>query len=124
MELATQQILRKNIKQHELLKVQVHNSRFPPFIQSSDIITSVNSKDEQKMEVLTLLQSNDYDYIISTDRSTLKKNGNDSLGPSASAAIIFSKDNMREPVDVLSRGLGYVAHNYEAELLNICKTGV
>ena len=119
MELATQQLLHKNIRQHEVLKVGLYDSRFPPFLHTSDIITSENSKHEQKMKVLSLLQNNEYyNYIISTDGSTLRDE-NRCLGPSGAAAIIFHKTNMRQPVEVLTANLGLVSHNYEAELVGL-----
>ena len=119
LELATQQILKKNIRQHEVLQVELHDSRVPPFIQTSDIITSENSKEDQKLKVGSLLRNNDYDYIISTDGSTLLREGNSSLGPSAAAAIVFKKENMRDPIDVLLSNLGSTSHNYEAELTGL-----
>ena len=119
MELATQQLLHKNIRQHEVLKVDLFDSRFPPFFEASDIITSDSSKLEQKLKVLSLLQNNEYyDYIISTDGSTLKDD-NSILGPSGAAAIVFHKTNMRQPVEVLTANLGSFSHNYEAELVGL-----
>jgi ribonuclease HI len=119
MELATQQILKKNILQHEVLKVELYDSKFPPFIQTSSIIPPDNSKEEQKKKVQTLLQSNHYDYIISTDGSTLKEESRSSLGPSGAAAIVFAKENMRDPLDVATTNLGPLSHNYEAELAGL-----
>ena len=60
-----------------------------------------------------------YDYIIGTDGSTLKDVPNKSLGPSAAAAIVFRKEDMREPTDVLTQNLGRLSHNYEAELAGL-----
>ena len=42
-----------------------------------------------------MMENNDYDYIIGTDGSTLKEENN-SVGPSAAAAVIFKKGNLRE----------------------------
>ena len=119
MELATQQLLKKNILQHEVLQVQLYDSKFPPFIQTSTIIPSESSKEEQKKKVHTLLQSDYYDYIISTDGSTLKADTTSSLGPSGAAAIVFRKQNMRDPLDTVTINLGQLSHNYEAELVGI-----
>ena len=55
---------------------------------------------------------NEYDYIISTDGSTLKGENN-SLGPSAAAAVVFTKEQMREPSMVYTISLGHLSNNYE-----------
>jgi ribonuclease HI len=120
LELASQQILKKNINQHSIPRVELYDSRFPPFIKTSDIIPSENTKEQQKTKVISMIRENvKYDYIIGTDGSTLKDAQNDSLGPSAAAAIVLQKDDMREPVNVLTTNLGPLSHNYEAELAGI-----
>ena len=120
LELASQQILKKNINQHNIPKLQLYDNRFPPFIETTDIVPSEITKELQKTKVTSMIRENlKYDFIIGTDGSTLKYSANSSLGPSAAAAIVFAKDNMREPLDVLTTNLGSVSHNYEAELVGI-----
>ena len=120
LELASQQILQKNLNQHEVLKVKLHDTKFPPFLKNSGIIPSEKSKEQQKTKVVSLMmESNEYDFIIGTDGSTLKYDNNSSLGPSAAAAIVFRRGNMRHPTEVLKRSLGSISHNYEAELTGI-----
>ena len=120
MELASQQILQKNLNQHEVLKVKLHNIKFPPFVQTSVIIPSEKTKEQQKIKVVSLMmESNEYEFVIGTDGSTMKYDNNSSLGPSAAAAIVFRRDNMRHPIDTLQRNLGSISHNYEAELTGI-----
>ena len=105
MELASQQILKKNLNHHEVLSVKLHDNRFPPFTHTSDIIPSENNRELQKIKVISLtMEENDYNYIIGTDGSTLKHE-NCCLGPSAAAATVFKKDNMREPTEVIKCSL-------------------
>ena len=119
MELASQQIMKKNLNKHEVLKVRLHDSKFPPFAMTTDIIPSEKTKELQKTKVISLvMEENDYDYVIGTDGSTLKQD-NCNLGPSAAAAIVFKKDNMRDPIDVIQENLGIISHNYEAELVGL-----
>ena len=88
LELASQQILNKNINQHQLLKVNLHDKRFPPFVQKSSVLPIENSKELQKQKVIRLMmESEDYDYVIGTDGCT-PKDDSDVLGPSAAAAVI------------------------------------
>ena len=61
---------------------------------------------------------NDYDYVISTDGSTLKEK-NCALGQSAAAAVVFNKESMQHPVKMESQTIGHISHNYEAELTGI-----
>ena len=119
MELATQQLLKKNIRQHQVLEVELYDDKFPPFVQTSGIIPSKNSKEEQKDFVASLLRSNEFDYIISTDGSTLKEDSRSSLGQSGAAAVVFRKENMRDPLHVETKSLGLTSHNYEAELIGL-----
>ena len=120
LELASQQILQKNLNQHEVLKVKLQDTKFPPFLKNSGIIPSEKNKEQQKTKVVSLMmESNEYDFIIGTDGSTLKYDNNSSLGPSAAAAIVFRRDNMRHPTEVLQRSLESISHNYEAELTGI-----
>ena len=119
MQLASQQILKKNMNHHEVLSVKLHDSRFPPFTHTTDIIPSENNRELQKIKVISLtMEDNDYHYVIGTDGSTLKHE-NSCLGPSGAAAIVFRKDNMREPSDIIQYNLGNISHNYEAELMGL-----
>ena len=105
----------KNIKFYEVTDVKPYHSKIPPFIERSVLIQSEASKEQQKVKLDLVRAENNYDYVISTDGSTLKTK-NDSLGPSASAAVIF-KDGRSQAVASLSQSLGRFSNNYEAELI-------
>ena len=119
LELAFQQIAKRNINQVDVHKVELYDRRFPPFVQVTDIIPSENTKEAQKTKVTSMIRDNNkFDYIISTDGSTMK-DGNSSMGPSAAAALVFRKDEMREPSVVCTINLGHLSNNYEAELAGL-----
>ena len=108
--------MKKNINQHEVHKVNLFDGRFPPFLDNSHIIPTEECRDKQKMKISSLIMGGEYDVVIGTDGSTVK-DGNRSLGPSAAAAVVYRKENMRQAEEVLVQYLGTLSHNYEAELV-------
>ena len=118
LELATQQIIKKNINQYEVKEVNLYNSKFPPFVDTPGILDRESSKEQQVVKVKDLIRNNDYDLIISTDGSTLKE-GSDSLGPSGAAAVVFGREDTESEVNVITSNLGSLSHNYEAELIGL-----
>ena len=91
LSLATKQIIKGRHAEQIVLPNVIWDTEEPPFINTKIVLQPKQTKEEQLQYVLFLLNTNDYDYIICTDGSTLKDNSN-MLGLTGAAAAPYMKD--------------------------------
>ena len=89
----------------------------PPFVEPGLVIQPRKDKEQQIQLVNETIHENDFDIIICTDGSTIKKNSK-YLGQTGSAAVIYDR-SLQSTENVVSCEVGSMSHNYIGELVAI-----
>ena len=114
LSLAKKQITKGRDAEQIVLPNVIWDTEEPPFIDTKIVLQPKQTKEEQLQFVLFLLDTNDYDYIICTDGSTLKDNSK-ILGQTGAAAVIYERSVENEPI-IITEKVDLLSHNYVGEL--------
>ena len=101
----------------EIHPESIWDKQEPPFVEPGLVIQPRRDKEQQIQLVNETIHENDFDIIICTDGSTIKKNSK-YLGQTGSAAVIYEK-SLQSTENVLSCEVGSMSHNYIGELVAI-----
>jgi ribonuclease HI len=115
MWMASKQILKRSSKELQVHTTTVHDPNLPNFRQLNIIKEHSRSKEEQLVKVQSMLETNNYDYIVASDGSKL---GEGSFGKCGASAVIYQK-NLNSTPSILKASLGTESNNYVAELRGI-----
>ena len=116
--MASKQILKSSHKNLRIFSSNVYDERLPTFISSTKMIPAANTKEEQQELVNNLIEVEKFDYIITTDGSTIKEKW-ESCGMSGAAAVVHKEKISIPAIAKLVVCFGSESNNYVAELKGI-----
>ena len=117
MDMAFKQIMRTSSRKISLNTIHMYNQNLPPQKEFNVITPFKSEKSKQINEVLEVITNEVFNYIVTTDGSTIQ-GPSKTYGKTGASAIIYPLNITNEPI-ILKSQLGTQSNNYAAELEGI-----